>query len=80
MPEENGRTVPTPVRAASADAGRAKLAELLVYEADVADAVVWTRRKANAPVVRWDGDPTGTSIEHDALYDESELTDTPGGR
>lgn len=44
--EENGRIVPTPVRVnddTDADAVRAKLAELDLTEADVADAVAWAR-------------------------------------
>jgi len=42
--EENGRIVLTPVRIARADAVRAKLADLQISEADVADAVDWARR------------------------------------
>ena len=41
---ENGRIVLTPVRLNRADAVRAKLAELGMSEADVADAVAWARR------------------------------------
>ena len=41
--EENGRIVLTPVRVNRADAVRAKLAELGLTEADVADAVAWAR-------------------------------------
>lgn len=41
--EENGRIVLTPVRIARADAVRAKLGELGLSEADVADAVAWAR-------------------------------------
>jgi translation initiation factor IF-1 len=44
--EENGRIVLTPVRIARADAVRAKLEELHLSEADVADAVAWARRPA----------------------------------
>jgi hypothetical protein len=44
--EENGRIVLTPVRIARADAVRAKLEELRLSEADVADAVGWARRPA----------------------------------
>jgi len=44
--EENGRIVLTPVRIARADAVRAKLEELRLSEADVADAVDWARRPA----------------------------------
>lgn len=42
--EENGRIVLTPVRLTRADAVRAKLAELKLSDADVADAVAWARR------------------------------------
>jgi len=42
--EENGRIVLTPVRLTRADAVRAKLAELRLSEADVAEAVAWARR------------------------------------
>lgn len=42
---ENGRIVLTPVRVNRADAVRAKLAEIGVTEADLADAVAWARRK-----------------------------------
>ena len=42
--KENGRIVLTPVRLNRADAVRAKLAELGLSEADVAEAVAWTRR------------------------------------
>ena len=41
--EENGRIVLTPVRVNRADAVRAKLAELGLTEADIADAVAWAR-------------------------------------
>ena len=42
--KENGRIVLTPVRLNRADAVRAKLAELGMSEADVAEAVAWARR------------------------------------
>lgn len=42
--EENGRIVLTPVRINRADAVRAKLEELQLSEADVAEAVAWARR------------------------------------
>lgn len=42
--EENGRIVLTPVRLTRADAVRAKLAELRLSDADVAEAVAWARR------------------------------------
>ncbi len=42
--EENGRIVLTPVRINRADAVRAKLEELNLSEADIADAVSWARR------------------------------------
>ncbi len=42
--EENGRIVLTPVRFTQAGAVRAKLAELGLSEADIAEAVVWSRR------------------------------------
>ena len=42
--EENGRIVLTPVRLARAGAVRAKLAELGLSEADIAEAVAWSRR------------------------------------
>lgn len=42
--EEKGRIVLTPVRVTRADAVRAKLAELGLSDADVADAVAWARR------------------------------------
>ena len=41
--EENGRIMLTPVRVNRADAVRAKLAELGLTEADIADAVAWAR-------------------------------------
>ncbi|MDE2927233.1 MAG: AbrB/MazE/SpoVT family DNA-binding domain-containing protein [Acidobacteriota bacterium] len=41
---ENGRIVLTPVRLTRAGAVRAKLAELNISKADVADAVAWARR------------------------------------
>jgi hypothetical protein len=45
--EENGRIVLTPVRLNRADAVRAKLSDLGISEADMADAVSWARgRKA----------------------------------
>lgn len=46
--EEDGRIVLTPVRIQRADAVRAKLAELGLDEADVADAVNWARSEAPA--------------------------------
>ena len=42
--EENGRIVLTPVRLVRAGAVRAKLAELGLSEADIAEAVAWSRR------------------------------------
>ncbi len=42
--KENGRIVLTPVRFTRAGAVRAKLAEMGVSEADIADAVSWARR------------------------------------
>ena len=42
--KENGRIVLTPVRLNRADAVRAKLTELGISEADVAEAVDWARR------------------------------------
>jgi len=41
---DRGRVVLTPVRLVQADAVRAKLAELGVSEADVAEAVAWARQ------------------------------------
>lgn len=41
--EENGRIVLTPVRINRSDAVRAKLADLGLAEADIADAVTWAR-------------------------------------
>jgi hypothetical protein len=45
----DGQIVLTPVRIQRSDALRAKLAELSLTEADVADAVAWARRTAPAP-------------------------------
>lgn len=42
---QNGRIVLTPVRIQRGDAVRAKLAELKLTEADVANAVKWARRR-----------------------------------
>lgn len=42
--EENGRIVLTPVRFSRASAARAKLTELGLSEADIAEAVAWSRR------------------------------------
>ena len=42
--EENGRIVLTPVRFSRAGTARAKLAELGLSEADIAEAVAWSRR------------------------------------
>ncbi len=42
--EEGGRIVLTPVRLTRADAVRAKLADLGLSQADVAEAVAWARR------------------------------------
>jgi len=44
----DGQIVLTPVRIQRADAVRAKLAELTLTEADVADAVPWARSAAPA--------------------------------
>ena len=41
----DGRIVLTPVRIQRGDAVRAKLAELQLTEADVADTVAWARRR-----------------------------------
>jgi len=45
----DGQIVLTPVRIQRADAVRAKLAELDLSEADVAEAVAWARSAAPAP-------------------------------
>ena len=42
--EENGRIVLTPVRQVRAEDVRAKLAEQGLSQADVSDAVTWSRR------------------------------------
>ncbi len=42
--QENGRIVLTPVRITRADAVRAKLADLGLSQADLADAVAWARQ------------------------------------
>ncbi len=42
--EENGRIVLTPVRQVRAEDVRAKLAEQGLSQADVSDAVAWSRR------------------------------------
>ena len=31
---------------------------------------VWLRPDCSGPVALWDGTPTKTSVEHDAIYDE----------
>ena len=31
---------------------------------------VWLRRDSDGPVALWDGMPTKTSVDHDAIYDE----------
>lgn len=41
---DNGRVVLTPVRLVQADAVRAKLGDLGISEADVAEAVAWARQ------------------------------------
>lgn len=41
---ENGRIMLTPVRLTRADAVRAKLAELGITDADIAEAKAWARR------------------------------------
>jgi len=46
----DGQIILTPVRIQRGDAVRAKLAELGLAEADVADAVRWARAPAAAPV------------------------------
>jgi bifunctional DNA-binding transcriptional regulator/antitoxin component of YhaV-PrlF toxin-antitoxin module len=45
-----GQIILTPVRIQRGDAVRAKLAELALTEADVADAVAWARSGAPSPV------------------------------
>lgn len=45
--EENGRIVLTPVQLAPADSVRAELAERGLSEADVTEAVVWSRGRMN---------------------------------
>ena len=42
--KENGRILLTPVRLARADAVRAKLAEMGLTDADIAEAKAWARR------------------------------------
>lgn len=46
-----GQIILTPVRIQRGDAVRAKLAELDLTEADIADAVGWARSAAAAPAV-----------------------------
>lgn len=46
----DGQIILTPVRIQRGDAVRAKLAELGLGEADVADAVRWARESAAAPL------------------------------
>ena len=43
MQARDGQIILTPVRIQRADAVRAKLAELALTEADIADAVAWAR-------------------------------------
>ena len=43
--KDKGRIVLTPVNIAQADTVRAKLAELGVTEADIAEAIAWARQK-----------------------------------
>ena len=43
--EDNGRIVLTPVRLNRADAVRAKLADLGITENDVAEVVIWARKR-----------------------------------
>ena len=31
---------------------------------------VWLRPESSGPVALWDGAPTRTSVDHDAIYDE----------
>ena len=31
---------------------------------------VWLRPTADGPVALWDGEPAGTSVEHDTIYDD----------
>lgn len=31
---------------------------------------VWLRPAGTGPVGLWDGEPTATSVEHDAIYDQ----------
>ena len=45
----DGQIVLTPVRIQRADALRARLAELDLTEADIADAVRWARRSSSKP-------------------------------
>jgi translation initiation factor IF-1 len=47
----NGQIILTPVRIHRGDAVRAKLAELNLTDADVADAVAWARSTVAAPML-----------------------------
>jgi hypothetical protein len=31
---------------------------------------VWLRPEEQGPVALWDGEPKGTSVDHDSIYDE----------
>ncbi|MEE9562655.1 MAG: ribbon-helix-helix protein, CopG family [Thermoanaerobaculia bacterium] len=31
---------------------------------------VWLRPGADGPVAIWDGDPRGSSVDHDSIYDQ----------
>jgi len=31
---------------------------------------VWLRPEADGPVAIWDGDPRGSSVDHDSIYDQ----------
>ena len=46
--EDNGRIVLTPVRLNRSDGVRAKLSELGIAEADVADAISWARDRGKS--------------------------------
>jgi hypothetical protein len=48
MEASNSQIVLTPVRIQSGDLVRSKLAELNLQKQDVADAVVWARRRATS--------------------------------
>ena len=74
MPERNALSAP--VQVTRWQHRTRELSGPTPSEANQAGTSARVHRDARAPIALWEGTPTAVSVEHDAIYDDSELTDT----